>query len=337
MRQRLAWVFVALTVMLVVGFLVPLGLSLRSQAELRSLAGAQSDARGVATALASSARATSRNPGAIDVQFVLDSFGSEDLVVFLPDGTRLGNGYTPENAVDLADDGAIVARIDGGVLAVVPVTFQTSGARLVVTSFVSNTDLREGVTTSWLILAVLGLIVVVGAVPLADRLAASIVKPVRELSDAAHRWAGGDLDARVAPAGPPEVAESGRAFNQLVERLAELLAAERERIVSDAEADELYEIQLEVGETSPLLVIEDPDRTVGQVHRIHYARFSALKEYKRRNPAQTRWEFEIEEWGGTGNLPYPIGVPLIEFEGSAQSGVLGFDGSEQSGIFVEEN
>ena len=230
MRRRLAWVFVALAVMLVVGFLVPLGLSLRSQAELRSLAAAQSDARGVATALAASARATSRNPGAIDVQFVLDSFGSEDLAVFLPDGTRLGDGYTPENAVDLADDGAIVARIDGGVLAVVPVTFQTSGARLVVTAFVSNADLQEGVATSWLILAVLGLIVVLGAVPLADRLAASIVKPVRELSDTAHRWAGGDLEARVVPDGPEEVAESGRAFNQLVERLAELLAAERERV-----------------------------------------------------------------------------------------------------------
>ena len=230
MRRRLAWVFVALTVMLVVGFLVPLGLSLRSQAELRSLASAQSDARGVATALAASARATSRNPGAIDVQFVIDSFGSEDLVVFLPDGTRLGAGYTPDNAVDLADDGAIVARVNGGVLAVVPVTFQTSGARLVVTAFISNEDLREGVVTSWLILAVLGLIVIVGTVPLADRLAVSIVRPVRELSDAAHRWADGDLDARVAPAGPPEIAESGRAFNQLVERLAELLAAERERI-----------------------------------------------------------------------------------------------------------
>ena len=230
MRRRLAWVFVALTVMLVVGFLVPLGLSLRSQAELRSLASAQSDARGVATALAASARATSRNPGAIDVQFVIDSFGSENLVVFLPDGTRLGAGYTPDNAVDLADDGAIVARVNGGVLAVVPVTFQTSGARLVVTAFISNEDLREGVVTSWLILAVLGLIVIVGTVPLADRLAVSIVRPVRELSDAAHRWADGDLDARVAPAGPPEIAESGRAFNQLVERLAELLAAERERI-----------------------------------------------------------------------------------------------------------
>jgi len=230
MRRRLAWVFVALAVMLVVGFLVPLGLSLRSQAELRALAGAQSDARGVATALAASARATSRNPGAIDVGFVLESFGSDDLAVFLPDGTRLGDGYTPDNVLDLAVDGSIVARIDGGVLAIVPVTFQTSGARLVVTAFVSNDDLREGVATSWLILAVLGLIVVIGAVPLADRLAASIVRPVRDLSDAAHRWADGDLEARVAPAGPPEVVESGQAFNQLVERLADLLAAERERI-----------------------------------------------------------------------------------------------------------
>ncbi len=230
MRRRLAWVFVALAVMLVVGFLVPLGLSLRTQAELRSLAAAQSDARGVATALAASARATSRNPGAIDVGFVLDSFGSDDLAVFLPDGTRLGTGHTPDNVLDLAVDGSIVARIDGGVLAVVPVTFQTSGARLVVTAFVSNEDLREGVATSWLILAILGLIVVIGAVPIADRLAVAIVRPVRELSDAAHRWADGDLNARVAPAGPPEVAESGRAFNQLVERLSELLAAERERI-----------------------------------------------------------------------------------------------------------
>ena len=49
MRRRLAWVFVALAVMLAVGFLVPLARSVSSQARLRALAGAQSDARGVAT------------------------------------------------------------------------------------------------------------------------------------------------------------------------------------------------------------------------------------------------------------------------------------------------
>ena len=75
-----------------------------------------------------------------------------------------------------------------------------------------------------------GLIVVIGAVPLADRFAASLTRPVRDLSDAAHRWAGGDLTARVSPQGPPEILESGRAFNLLAERLADLLAAERERV-----------------------------------------------------------------------------------------------------------
>jgi signal transduction histidine kinase len=100
----------------------------------------------------------------------------------------------------------------------------------VVTAFVNNDTLREGVNSSWLILAALGLVVVVGTVPLADRLAVSITRPVRELSDAAHRWAGGDLSARVVPSGPNEVVESGEAFNQLAERLTDLLAAERERV-----------------------------------------------------------------------------------------------------------
>ena len=71
MRRRLALVFVALAVMLAVGCLVPLGLSVRSQAELRGLAAAQSDARGVATALAAVAGATGEVPGATEAEFIL--------------------------------------------------------------------------------------------------------------------------------------------------------------------------------------------------------------------------------------------------------------------------
>ena len=145
MRRRLALVFVALAVMLTVGFLVPLGRSVRSQARLRALAGAQSDARGVATALAAVAGSTGDLPG--------------------------------------------VAEVADGALAIVPVTFGGTGQQLVVTAFVDADTLREGVGSSWLILTALGLIVVLGAVPLADRLAASITRPVQDLSDAAHRWA----------------------------------------------------------------------------------------------------------------------------------------------------
>ena len=230
MRRRLALVFVALAVMLAIGFLVPLGRSVSSQARLRALAGAQSDARGVATALAAVAGSTGELPGMAEVEFVLEAFNSSDLMVLMADGSIIGSG--PSDTVALASEatGSVVAEVADGALAIVPVTFGSAGRQLVVTAFVDDDTLREGVGSSWLILTALGLIVVLGAVPLADRLAASIVRPVQDLSDAAHRWAGGDLSARVVPGGPGEVAESGRAFNQLAERLTDLLAAERERI-----------------------------------------------------------------------------------------------------------
>jgi len=230
MRTRLALVFMALAVMLAIGFLVPLGRSVQSQARLRALAGAQSDARGVATALAAVAVSTGNVPSSNEVEFVLDSFGSPDLTVIMNDGTTIGQGIYASEALGLAQSGSVVTEVTDGALAIVPVTFGGDDGQLVVTAFVNNDTLREGVNSSWLILAALGLVVVVGTVPLADRLAVSITRPVRELSDAAHRWAGGDLSARVVPDGPDEVAESGRAFNQLAERLTDLLAAERERI-----------------------------------------------------------------------------------------------------------
>ena len=230
MRRRLAWVFVALAVMLAVGFLVPLARSVSSQARLRALAGAQSDARGVATALAAVAGSTGDVPGTAEVEFVLNSFGSPDLMVILTDGTVLGEGIPVAEALTLAETGSVVAEVEGGAVAIVPVIFGGGDQQIVVAAFVDDETLREGVTSSWLILTALGLIVVIGAVPLADRFAATIVRPVRDLSDAAHRWADGDLTARVAPGGPPEVAESGRAFNLLAERLTDLLAAERERV-----------------------------------------------------------------------------------------------------------
>ena len=230
MRRRLAWVFVALAVMLAVGFLVPLGLSVRSQAELRGLAGAQSDARGVATALAAVAGSTGEIPGVAEAEFILATYGADDLMIVLPDGTTIGTSPVEATTLPLADAGSVVADIDGGAVAVVPVAFADIDTPLVVTSFVSDADLREGVAVSWLILAALGLIVVLGSVPIADRFAASVTRPVRDLSNAAHRWAGGDLTARVSPKGPPEILESGRAFNLLAERLADLLAAERERV-----------------------------------------------------------------------------------------------------------
>jgi len=79
-------------------------------------------------------------------------------------------------------------------------------------------------------LALLGVALVVVAVLLADRFGRRIVRPVRDLAEASRRLGAGDLDARVAPAGPPEIAEVGQVTNRLAERIVELLTAERELV-----------------------------------------------------------------------------------------------------------
>lgn len=73
-----------------------------------------------------------------------------------------------------------------------------------------------------LVLLAFALVVAV-AVWLSDRL----TRPVADLSSAAARVAGGDLSARVTPSGAAEVAGLGRAFNGMVEGLADVSARTR--------------------------------------------------------------------------------------------------------------
>jgi len=76
----------------------------------------------------------------------------------------------------------------------------------------------------------LGLFLIAVAMFAADLLGRSVVRPVTELSEAAHRWGEGDLEVRVSPGGPDEIEEVGRAFNTLAGRLDSLLVAERESV-----------------------------------------------------------------------------------------------------------
>ncbi|MDZ7894978.1 MAG: hypothetical protein U5M50_08560 [Sphingobium sp.] len=66
--------------------------------------------------------------------------------------------------------------------------------------------------------------------------------------------------------------------------------------LSEAEVDALEAVALECGETRTVLVVEDPAQTAGLRSRIHYGLFQKLTAFERRNPAQTRWEFTVEQW-----------------------------------------
>jgi signal transduction histidine kinase len=129
-----------------------------------------------------------------------------------------------------ADDGdptsPTVVESDAGTRLVQPV--QRADGTAVIDVFVPTAQLRSGVTRTWLVLAGLGVVLLVLALVVADRLARSLTRPVTDLAETAPRLGSGDRSARATPSGPPEVRDVARALNRLAGRIEELLTAERE-------------------------------------------------------------------------------------------------------------
>jgi signal transduction histidine kinase len=149
------------------------------------------------------------------------------MTVFLPDGRRIGAPVSPGVNLELARRGrSFSSSIDGGVEVYVPVALPDG--RAVIRVFVPAAVLNRGVASAWAFEAALGLALAAGTVIMADRLARSVVRPVRAMADAAVRLGEGDLTVRVEPEGPPEIAQVAFAFNRLGQRVGELLTSERE-------------------------------------------------------------------------------------------------------------
>ncbi|HEX9856481.1 MAG TPA: HAMP domain-containing protein [Acidimicrobiia bacterium] len=234
MRGRLALVSLAVTTLVVLAFIIPLATLVKNQAEARALQRAETDAQSIATTLAITT--ASRAEVTPDLaQAVIEAFRSrQGVTIIFPDGTSIGAPFVGSPNLDEALRGAaFTARTEGGAEVLVPVlTADTlaSADTVVVRTFVTDAELRRGVTVAWLMLGGLGLFLITVAALAADRLARSVVRPVTALSDAARALGGGDLSVRVMPSGPAEVADTGEAFNYLAGRLRDLLSAERESV-----------------------------------------------------------------------------------------------------------
>jgi signal transduction histidine kinase len=219
----------ATTLTVALAFLVPLAMIVRTLARDRALSSAELQAQSLAPVLA-----VTTDPTALEVAIRATSAGAQGhLTVFLPDGGRIGGRpATSSDAapVELARRGrAFSTPVRGGVDVLVPVVL-ARGPAVVVRVFVPDALLTRGVKAAWALEAALGLVLVLGAVFMADRMARSVVRPVRAMAGAARRLGRGDLSVRVEPEGPPEVAQVARAFNRLGSRMGELLAAERELV-----------------------------------------------------------------------------------------------------------
>ena len=226
MRRQVALLVIATTSLVLIAFLVPLGLLLRTLAADRATAQGVQEAQGLAAVVA-----LIRDPAQLDPVVQLADQRSERAVsVVLPNGRVVGAPLSgASRLLELAATGrSFTADVSGGREVYVPV--DTELGRAVVRSFVPGELLHRGVARAIGLLVALGLGLLLVGVLVADRLARGMVRPVTALARTAHDLAEGDLAARVEPAGPPEVRDVGVAVNRLGRRIGELLAAERESV-----------------------------------------------------------------------------------------------------------
>ncbi len=221
MRRLLLLYGTALVSAVLVAFLVPLGLLASSLAHDRAVEAARQEAQGLTVIVNNASR--SRLGDAVQAL----NTGSRHTTVFLPDGSELGYPAPRTPSVQLASRGqAFTASTSGGVELLQPVG--GSGGVTVIRTFVPHALLTSGVKRAWLTLAAVGIVLLAAAVIVGDRIAARLSRSVSELAVVAERIGSGDLDAKVKPAGPREVAAVGRVLNSLGTRIAGMLADERE-------------------------------------------------------------------------------------------------------------
>jgi signal transduction histidine kinase len=225
MRLRVGLLVVATTSLVLVSFLVPLALVLRTLAADRAVSAATAEAQSMAPLVTTLATASLR--------LTVDQVNAETstpLTVFLPSGAEIGQPAPVSAAVRLARNGrSFSAEAAGGEQVLVAVEGLASGTA-VIRAFVPDPVLRHGVTRAWLLLGGVGLLLLVLSVLVADQLARSLVRPLVALARVADLLAAGDLAARAAVAGPPEVRRAGTGLNRLAARIGELLAHERETV-----------------------------------------------------------------------------------------------------------
>ncbi|MEU9231435.1 sensor histidine kinase [Streptomyces subrutilus] len=231
MRWALVKVCLAVTAMVVVAFAVPLGLVVREMASDRAFSNAERQAATIGPTL-------SITTDPVQLRRAVESTqmgAARRMAVHVPaigdsPPVDIGEGRAGAHAVaETRRIGrATTASVPGGGSALLQPTALGSGDIAVVEVFVPESEVSNGVTTAWLILAGVGAALIVGSVGVADRLGARLVRPAERLADAAHQLGEGRLGARVPEDGPKELRSAAAAFNAMADQVVELLANERE-------------------------------------------------------------------------------------------------------------
>jgi hypothetical protein len=166
MRLRVMLLVVATSSLVLVSFLIPLALVLRTLAADRAVSTATAQAQSMAPLVTTLPVASLR----LTISQINAETGTR-VTVFLPSGTELGQPAPRSAAVQLARKGrSFTADAAGGEQVLVAVEGLPGGAA-VISTFVPDSVLRHGVTRAWLLLGFVGLLLLVLSVAVADQLA----------------------------------------------------------------------------------------------------------------------------------------------------------------------
>jgi signal transduction histidine kinase len=224
-RRRVLLLVAATTSLVLVAFLVPLALLIRTVAAERAVLAATADAQAL-TALVAVA-----DPASLVVAVAqVDATSPAQVSVFTADGPVLGAPAPRTPLVELAARGSSASGIVDGGREIVFAVRDPAGRTGVIRTFVTDAALTAGVGRAWLLLAGLGVALLGVSLLVADRLARSLVRATIDVTAVSHRLARGELDARADPDAPVEVGVVAGALNTLAGRISELLREERETV-----------------------------------------------------------------------------------------------------------
>jgi signal transduction histidine kinase len=273
MRQRLAVLVAAAMSLVLAAFLLPLALLVRTVAADRAVSQATAEAQGLVSVIAT-------GDGQALALAVEEMSADRDVAVFLPGGTVVGDQVTATPGVELARRGNSLS-VDTAAGREILIAVGLPQGTAVVRTVVPREELTRGVRRAWLILAALGLLMLMAGIAVADRLARRLVRPIGALAGVSHRLAGGDLQARAEPDGPPEVRAVAAALNHLAGRIEDLVRNERESIadLSHRLRTPLTALRLEA---DALTNAEDAARVGGHVAALDRAVSAVIEEARRR-------------------------------------------------------
>ena len=230
MRLRVILLVLAIGSLILVSFMLPLALLLRTFAVDNALSSATIRAQLVAPLVATLHHTS-------DLQVAVDQVNeqnpSEPVTIFMPYGQRIGASARVSPGVRLAETAgkSYTEAAPGGVAIFVAVSgIGPNQGTAVIRTFVPNSRLRRGVVQAWLLLGLVAVGLLAMAVVVAAQLSRSLVRPLGNVARAAERLAQGDLTARAPVEGPPEIRQVSDGLNRLAARIGELLAHERETL-----------------------------------------------------------------------------------------------------------